>query len=161
MSEVKVTELYEPTRGDLWFRQALMTDPETMSYNDAWGGTIPFPEEEWDGWYDWWLAHHDGKRFYRYLVDEEGGDFVGEVAYHYDESERIHLADVIVLASKRDRGRGREGLRLLCEAARERGIRVLWDSIAPDNPAIVLFLEQGFVEDHRDDEAVYLRKGLS
>lgn len=29
MPEVKVTELYEPTRDDLWFRQALMADPET------------------------------------------------------------------------------------------------------------------------------------
>ncbi len=114
-----------------------------MSYNDAWGGTIPFPEEEWDGWYDWWLARHDGDRFHRYLVDAEGGDFVGEVAYHYDESGRMHLAGVIVIASRR--GRGREGLRLLCEAARERGVRVLWDSIAPDNPAIAPFLEQGFV----------------
>jgi len=48
------------------------------------------------------LVHHEGDRFYhRYLADAESADFVGEVAYHYDESERIYLADVIVLASKK------------------------------------------------------------
>ena len=156
-----MTELYESTRDDLWFRRALMADPETMSYSDAWGGTIAFPEDEWDDWYDWWVARHDGNCFYRYLVDAEGGGFVGEVAYRYDETERMHLADVIVLASERGRGHGSEGLRLLCEAARERGVATLWDDIAPDNPAIAPLLEQGFVEDHRDDEAVYLRKDLS
>ena len=156
-----MTELYEPTRDDLWFRRALMADPETMSYNDAWGGTIAFPEEEWDGRYDWWVARHDGNCFYRYLVDAEGGGFVGEVAYRYDETERMHLAGDIVIASKRGAVPRPVGLRLLCEAARERGIATLWDDIAPDNPAIAPFLEQGFVEDHRDDEAVYLRKDLS
>lgn len=34
-AEAKVTELYEPTRDDLWFWRALMADPETMSYSDA------------------------------------------------------------------------------------------------------------------------------
>lgn len=38
---------------------------------------------------------------------------------------------------------------------------MLWDSVALDNPAIALFLEQGFVEDRRIDEAIYLRKDLS
>ncbi len=37
--------LYMPEYKDLWFRQALMADAETMAYNRAWGGTIPFPEE--------------------------------------------------------------------------------------------------------------------
>jgi hypothetical protein len=34
-AEAKVTGLYESTRDDLWFRRALMADPETMSYSDA------------------------------------------------------------------------------------------------------------------------------
>ena len=39
-------ETYKPDIGELGFRQGLMADPETMSYNAAWGGTIPFPQEE-------------------------------------------------------------------------------------------------------------------
>lgn len=27
-----------------------MNDPETMSYNHAWGGIILFPEREWSRW---------------------------------------------------------------------------------------------------------------
>ena len=45
--------LYTPFLEDLWFRQKMMEDTETMSYNRAWGGTIPFPKEEWRGWYDY------------------------------------------------------------------------------------------------------------
>ena len=43
---------------------------------------------------------------------------------------------------------------------KERGVRQLWDDIAIDNPAIGLFLEQGFVEDHRSVSQVYLKKDL-
>ena len=104
MPEVKVTELYGVHEGRPVVPAGSHGRPGDMSYNDAWGGTIPFPEEEWDGWCDWWLARHDGDRFHRYLVDAEGGDFVGEVACHYDESGRMHLAGVIVIASRRGRG---------------------------------------------------------
>ena len=33
----------KPKPEDLWFRQKLLADEETMSYNLAWGGTISFP----------------------------------------------------------------------------------------------------------------------
>ena len=152
--------LYRPEREDLWFRRAFMADPATMSYNDFWGGTIPFPEEEWEGWFDHWLIHDEGKRFYRYLVDAESGEFVGEVCYHFDEDDGIYLMGVIVHAAKRGRGYGRAGLGLLCQAAKEGGISALYDDIAIGNPAISLFLSCGFVEDHRMDELIYLRKDL-
>ena len=152
--------LHKPTRDELWFRRELLADPATMSYNDAWGGAIAFPEEDWDGWYDYWLACDEGLRFYRYLLDSESSKFVGEVAYHYSEDEDIYLADVIVRADRRGKGLGRAGLRLLCEAAGERGVRVLYDNIAMGNPAIGLFLSEGFFEEYRTDECIYLRKDL-
>ena len=34
---------YAPSVEELWFRQRMLADPETMSYNRAWGGPIPFP----------------------------------------------------------------------------------------------------------------------
>ena len=42
--------LYLPELKDLWFRQKLLADEATMAYNRAWGGTIPFPEENWAPW---------------------------------------------------------------------------------------------------------------
>ena len=152
--------LHKPTREDLWFRQVMLTDEKTMSYNAAWGGTVPFPEDDWDDWCDWWLVDTEDKRFYRYLVLAESGEFVGEVAYHFDDGEGLWLADVIVYAPFRGRGFGREGLGLLCTSAKKNGIDALWDNIAADNPAIGLFLSCGFVEEYRTDECIYLRKEL-
>ena len=152
--------LYRPERKDLWFRQQFMADEDTMSYNHAWGGTIPFPESAWEDWYDRWLIHHENKRFYRYLKDMETDAFVGEIAYHYDEERSIWLADVIVSSEFRGRGYGGEGLRLLCEAAKARGVEVLRDDIAAGNPAVGLFLKAGFTEEYRTDEIIMLRKDL-
>ena len=152
--------LHEPTLSELWFREKFMGDPETMSYNHAWGGVIPFPREQWKSWYERWLVRHEDKRFYRYLKDAETGLFVGEIAYHLDEGRNIWLADVIVAAEYRGRGFGREGLRLLCRAAAERGIETLYDDIALDNPAVRMFLQAGFTEEYRTEEVIMLKKEL-
>ena len=152
--------LYKPRPEDLWFREQMMSDPETMSYNHAWGGTIPFPESMWASWYDHWLIHHENKRFYRYLRDSGSGSYVGEAACHYDDERSIWLADVIVASEYRGRGYGSEGLRLLCGAAKANGVDVLRDDIAIDNPAIRLFLKAGFTEEYRTDEIIMLKKDL-
>lgn len=152
--------LYKPERKDLWFRQQFMADEDTMSFNHAWGGAIPFPENAWKDWYDHWLIHHDNRRFYRYLRDSETKTFVGEIAYHYDDERKIWLANVIVASEYRGKGYGSNGLKLLCEAARANGIDVLRDDIAVDNPAITLFLKAGFTEEFRTDKIIMLKKEL-
>lgn len=151
---------HQPTLDELWFRESLMADPETMSYNNAWGGTIPFPREKWESWYQYWIGNPEGKRFYRYLQDEETGEFVGEIAWHLDEKRNIHICDVIILARYRNRGYGSEGIRLLCEAAKRSGIAILYDDIAANNPSWKLFLKNGFEISSRDDEVVMVRKVL-
>ena len=151
---------YKPALQDLWFRQHFMADEATMSYNRAWGGTKPFPENAWKEWYDHWLIHHENKRFYRYLRDPEAETLVGEIAYHYEKEREIWLADVIVASEYRGRGYGSEGLQLLCEAARENGVDVLRDDIAIGNPAVRLFLKAGFTEEYRTDEIIMLKKDL-
>ena len=151
---------YQPALEDLGFRESLLADPDTMSYNNAWGGTIPFPREKWESWYQYWIGNPEGKRFYRYLQDEETGAFVGEIAWHLDEKRNIHICDVIILARYRNRGYGSEGIRLPCEAAKRSGIAILYDDIAADNPSWKLFLKNGFEISSRDDEVVMVRKVL-
>lgn len=153
-------ELYRPTMDELVFRESLMADEKTMSYNHAWGGTIPFPKTEWEKWYNRWIEGSAFQRFYRYLYDAESKNLVGEVAYHYDEKMKIHICDVIVLAKYRNMGFGMAGIRLLCDAAKENGISMLYDDIAADNPSYKLFLKNGFEIDYQDDAVVMVKKAL-
>ena len=151
--------LYTPALDDLWFREEMLADPETMAYNHACGGTIPFPRQKWKAWHDRWVTHSEDKRFYRYLMTEEG-TFVGEIAYRLEEERGIHIADVIVHAKYRGQGYGRTGLELLCQAAKDNGADVLYDDIAIDNPAVTLFLRCGFTEEYRTNEIIMLKKQL-
>ena len=151
-------ELYEPYIKDLWFKEKMMGDEQTMAYNHAYGGTIPFPKEHWADWYDRWIANHNGKRFYRYI--KNGCTFVGEVAYHFDGERQIYIADVIIYAPYRGKGYGRKGLLLLCETAKANGIKELHDDIAIDYSAVELFLKCGFVEVLRTSEYVLVKKEL-
>ena len=74
---------YRPALWELRFRERLLSDEETMAYNAAWDGTIPFPEEKWESWYSRWLEAPARQRYYRYLYALELDAFVGEIAYHH------------------------------------------------------------------------------
>ncbi|MBQ8186699.1 MAG: GNAT family N-acetyltransferase, partial [Clostridia bacterium] len=76
------------------------------------------------------------------------------------EEREIMIAEVIVHAKYRGRGYGRAGLNLLCQAAKENGVTVLYDDIAIDNLAVTLFLQCGFAEEYRTDEIIMLKKQL-
>ena len=152
--------IYEPQFKDLWFKDKMLSDDETMAYNAKWGGAIGFPVDRRYEWYKLWVENADGNRFYRYLVNEDG-EFVGEIAYRYDEVRDIYLSDIIIFAPYRMKGYGKRGLGILCEQAKSRGITSLSDDIAVDNlPAIRLFLSCGFTEYAVTDEIVTVKKDL-
>ena len=85
---------------------------------------------------------------------------MGEIAYHYDPEYDGYVANVIIFSAYRGRGYGAEGLQMLCDAARKNGVSVLYDDIAIDNPAVSLFLKQGFHEAYRTEEKIILKKEL-
>lgn len=152
--------LYRPALEELSFRQSLLSDPDTMAYNRAWGGTIDFPQERWADWYQRWLEDNSGARFYRYLYDPQLDTFVGEAAYHLDEELGGYICDVIVSARYRGRGYGTQGLSLLCQAAKANGVSRLLDNIAADNPSVSLFRKAGFREIGRNETYVMVAKDL-
>ncbi len=155
----KYLTLHKPNLNDLRFRQKLLSDERTMSYNHAWGGTIDFPQEQWKDWYDHWIGNPEDRRYYRFLKIADG-EFVGEIAYHYDQETKAYMADVVIQADHRGKGYGSEALDTLCQEAKENGINALYDDIAVDNPAIRLFLKHGFKEEYRTDRIIMLRKDL-
>ncbi len=152
--------LHRPSLGELSFRQRLLKDPETMAYNHAYGGTIDFPRERWSDWYARWVEDETGERFYRCLLCPETGEFVGEAAYHFDSEFGGCVCDVLVSAEERGQGFGRQGLALLCAAAKENGVKRLMDNIAVDNPSVELFRRMGFRERLRTEEYVLMEKEL-
>ena len=153
-------EVVKPELEDLWFRESMMSDSETMSYNGAWGGTIPFPKEDWDEWYTLWVRNSGHDRYYRYLKDDANKVFVGEISYHFDKLRNIYLCDVIIKAEFRRRGFGTQGIQLLCEAAKANGVKALYDDIAADNPSTHLFLKNGFSIEFQNDEIVMVKTVL-
>ena len=56
-----------PTMNELWYRQKLMQDPETMSYNKDYDlelegyhkaiGCIDFSKEDWQDWFEYFIGH--------------------------------------------------------------------------------------------------------
>ena len=153
-------KVVKPELEDLWFRESMMADIETMSYNDAWGGTIPFPKEDWEEWYTLWVRNSGQERYYRYLKDDVNKVFVGEISYHFDKLRNIYLCDVIIKAEFRKQGFGTQGIQLLCEAAKANGVEALYDNIAADNPSIHLFLKNGFSIEFQNDEIVMVKTVL-
>ena len=153
-------KVVKPELEDLWFRESMMADIETMSYNDAWGGTIPFPKEDWDEWYTLWLRNSGQERYYRYLKDDANKVFVGVISYHFDKLRNIYICDVIIKAEFRRQGFGMQGIQLLCEAAKANGVEALYDNIAADNPSTHLFLKNGFSIEFQNDENVMVKTVL-
>ena len=153
-------KVVKPELEDLWFRESMMADIETMSYNDAWGGTIPFPKEDWEEWYTLWVRNSGQERYYRYLKDDVNKVFVGEISYHFDKLRNIYLCDVIIKAEFRKQGFGTQGIQLLCEAAKANGVEALYDNIAADNPSAHLFLKNGFSIEFQNDEIVMVKTVL-
>lgn len=145
---------------DLWFRESMMADIETMSYNNAWGGTIPFPKEDWEEWYTLWVRNSGQERYYRYLKDDANKVFVGEISYHFDKLRNIYICDVIIKAEFRKQGFGTQGIQLLCEAAKANGVEALYDNIAADNPSAHLFLKNGFSIEFQNDEILMVKTVL-
>lgn len=67
---------------------------------------------------------------------------------------------MIVSSEYRNRGFGTAGIELICKAAKENGISVLYDDIAIDNPSYKLFLKNGFEIDYQNDDVVMVKREL-
>ena len=150
--------LIKPTLNQLSFKQELLSDEETMSFNPKYGGTIDFNRDRWQLWYDKWIASNHPNYFYRYLYSIKQQCFVGEIAYHLEENR--YLCDVIIHSKYRNLGYGSKGLDLLCDCAKENGIDVLYDDILFDNPSVHMFLKHGFEVIDETKECYIVRKSL-
>ena len=79
---------------------------------------------------------------------------------HIILKKRQDVLSVIVLAKYRGNGFGKQGLQLLCESAKQNGIRVLYDDILINNPSVNLFLKNGFEVVETTKDIIVVKKVL-
>lgn len=141
--------LYIPKPDELGFRQKMLSDPETMSYNAPWfppDGCIDFPKEKWAEWYSMWVGRQP-QRFFAYLKRTADGAFVGDVCFHYTQEQDWWDMEILICAPERGRGYGRQGLRLLADYAFSHGVKRLHNEFETTRDAAYrMHLAAGFEE---------------
>ncbi len=114
--------LHVPMYSELYYRQKLLADPQTMSYNKGYElsfsghnpdtGCVAFEKNEWARWYDWWIDH-EPERFYAYVMRSEDNTPVGEVDIYRPENSPFYEMGVVIEACHRGKGYGLAALKLL------------------------------------------------
>ena len=138
-------QLYVPKLTDLWFRQQMMADPATMSYNAHWDvsyegyhpdtGCIDFPESEWAAWYDQWISREPAY-FYAYIVRCSDGAWLGEVCFHHTPERDWWDMGIVLHAPYRGKGYAVPALRLMLDHAfRDCGVTRLHNDFELTRPA--------------------------
>lgn len=120
--------LHVPAIGELGYRQKLMQDPDTMSYNKGYDlnfdgynratGCIAFPKHKWLDWYNYFIGQ-EPHRFYAYIVRESDSEFIGEVNLHMNSNARWHDMGIVLDAKHRGKGYAVTALKLLLQYAFE------------------------------------------
>ena len=118
--------LHMPGVRDMDYRQRILAQPETMSYNagqalDAEGydvatGCIDFPMTDWRFWRDVWLWR-EPSRYSAYVRDDETGAFVGEVVLRQEGEPGCYEMGVVIEACHRGKGYSTEAMALLLDVA--------------------------------------------
>ena len=145
-------KLYVPKLEDYWYEQQLQSDPKTMSYNAGYNvsyygyhydtGCIDFPKEKWQDTYN---NRIENNKFFAYILDEDLKQFVGYVNYHYNKNDDRYECGVLIEDKYRGKGYSTKALKLLCEEAKNNGIKALYDifEIDRDN-TLKVFEKVGF-----------------
>lgn len=120
--------LHIPIYEELWYREKIMQDSDTMSYNrgyqlnmegyDTETGCIAFSKKAWRDWYDYFIGQ-EPERFYAYIARREDGVFIGEVNLHRNPDALWYDMGIVLEAAFRGKGYAKQALRLLLQYAFE------------------------------------------
>lgn len=121
--------LHVPEFDELWYREKLLLDSSTMSYNrgydltfpgyDRSTGCIAFPRDKWESWYSFFIEN-EPDRYYAYIELTDSGQFIGEVNLHRPAGSHSHDMGIVIDSAYRGKGYAAPALRLLLSEAFER-----------------------------------------
>ncbi len=149
---MKKVNLYVPEVKDLWFRQLVMSDPGSMSYNAGYDvsyagyhydtGCIDFPEENWETWHKEKIA--SGAIFYAYIQDSETKKFVGYLNYR-KEGDKCMMG-IVMHSKSQGQGYMRPAMKALIARAKQDGITTICDNVPKSREhALRVFFDLGFI----------------
>jgi len=97
--------LYVPKLEELDYRQKILSQEGTMSYNKGHDinnknyhketGCIDFPNSEWESWYKAWVTNKP-ERFYAYIKRSTDKKFIGEVNLHFDAEHDWYEMGIVI-----------------------------------------------------------------
>lgn len=163
----ELLSLHVPAFAELWYRQRLLQDADTMAYNKGYAldfegydpktGCIAFPESEWADWYGYFIGQ-EPLRYYAYIVRESDGAFLGEVNVHKDPDADRYEMGIVIEARHRGKGYAAGAMRLLLQHAFEvlGASAVHNDFEETRSAALQAHLSAGFSEIGRKDGIVSL-----
>ena len=144
-------KIYVPRLEDYWYEQKLQSDPNTMSYNAGWDvsydgyhydtGCIDFPKSKWK---DTFNKRKNENKFFAYLKDTNINEYIGYINYHYNNNENKYYCGILIESKYRGKGNSKQGLKLLCDYAKEHGVTELYDEFETDRNGIKIFEDLGF-----------------
>ena len=159
--------LHIPAYEELWYRQKIMQDPDTMSYNKGYDlkfndydketGCIAFPPNKWTDWYTSFIGQ-EPHRFYAYIVRESDGEFIGEVNVHRNADAGWYEMGIVLEAKYRGKGYAAAALRLLLQYAFEKmGAEAVHNEFEEERSAAVqTHLSAGFIRYRQENRIIEL-----
>lgn len=148
--------LHVPISDELWYRQKIMSDPDTMSYNkgyeefegyDKATGCIDFLKNEWKKWFDYFVGQ-EPDRYYAYIVRLEDNAFIGDVNVHKVSYAEYYEMGIVLEAKYRGKSYAMEALTLLLEYAFEKmnvkAVHNIFEDVR--DAAVRTHLSAGFTE---------------
>lgn len=149
---MKNISLYIPNIEDYWYEKKIQSDPLTMSYNAGYDvsyygydydtGCIDFPKKRWQEIYDRRLKD---KKYFAYIKDNDLNEFVGYVNYQYNNKDNRYECGILIESIYRGKGYSKTALKLLCDAAKNNGIKELYDNFEIDRGnTLDIFKDIGF-----------------
>lgn len=144
-----------PTLDELEHTQILLADPDTMKFNEKWGGTVAFPKEKWQSFYNSFIKNPDRHYFHIYNLE---GVFVGEVSTRFDSDFESYVLNIKIMHRYRGNNHGYDALEaFLSYLFTEVKIDRIVDNVGHDSKSGIHLLKQfGFQEKERTEDYVLL-----
>jgi len=144
--------LYIPKIEDYRYEEKIQSDPLSMNYNAGYDvsyygyhydtGCIDFPNEKWQETFD---KRKNENKYFAYIKDNDLNEFVGYVNYHYNKNDDRYECGILIDSQHRGKGYSKDALKLLCNTARNNGVKELYDNFELDRGnTLNIFKEVGF-----------------